>query len=72
MKNNVFEAADIWTKTRPFMTASFDAATGLEKDASNDWNIAADKSSVTCNIDGMCALVAHFDREYSNSDSEDL
>ena len=33
--SNVFEVADLWTKTRPFTTATFDASEDLTRDDGN-------------------------------------
>ena len=71
--SNVFEVADLWTKTRPFTTATFDASEDLTRDDgnANDWNITGEKSTVANDSSGNWTLKAHFNRPFETQDAHD-
>lgn len=69
--NPVFVSSDIWTKSRPFTDANFQASTDLTKDESNQWNITGEKSTVNCDAEGFCTIKAHFNRKFDTEDKED-
>ena len=66
----VFTGHDLSASEKPFASGVYPA--DLTKDSVNDWNITAEKSRLTCPLDGgRCTAIAHFNRKFATGDNTD-
>ena len=69
----IYTSSDLWTTSRPFKDGKLSGLEGIEKDSANDWNITAEKSSLSCpGNGGRCTIKAHWNRKFETDDNKDI